>query len=32
MIEKKELIAVGAAGIVVAILWGILLVMFLIPG
>jgi hypothetical protein len=32
MIERKELIAVGAAGIVVAIVVGILLAMFLIPG
>ena len=30
MIERKELIAVGAAGIVVAIVVGILLAMFLI--
>jgi len=32
MIERKELIAVGAAGIVVVIVVGILLAMFLIPG
>ena len=32
MQERIELIAVGAAGIVVVIVMGILLAMFLIPG
>ena len=32
MKERKELIAVGADGIVVVIVVGILLAMFLIPG
>ena len=32
MQERKELIAVSAAGIVVVIVVGILLAMFLIPG
>ena len=32
MKERKELIAVGAAGIVVVIVVGILLAIFLIPG